>query len=50
MVAFVGQAYAVWTDHFLENVLVNRTAKAKVFTEINEALNWLANLQTRAFW
>jgi uncharacterized protein YgfB (UPF0149 family) len=42
MVAFIGQAYAVWTDHFLGNVLVSRAVNAKVFTEINEALNWLA--------
>jgi len=41
-IAFVGSKDAVWPDRFLENVAVNRGVKAKVVTEIEEALNRLA--------
>ena len=41
-IAFVGREDAVWPDRFLEIVSVNRGVNAKVVTEIEEALNWLA--------
>ena len=41
-IAFVGHKDAVWPDRFMENVSVNRAVKAKVVTEIKDAIDWLA--------
>ena len=41
-IAFVGREDVVWPDRFLGTVSINRGMNAKVVTEIEEALNWLA--------
>ncbi len=41
-IAFVGSKRAVWPDRFMENVSRNRGVNAKVVTEVEEALEWLA--------
>ena len=41
-IALVGSTDMVWPERFLETVSVNRGVNAKVVTEIEDALNWLA--------
>jgi len=41
-IAFVGSEQNVWPDRFLENVSRNRGVNVKIVTDIEKALNWLA--------
>jgi hypothetical protein len=41
-IALVGRSDAVWPDHFLENVALNRNVNTRVFIKVKEALDWLA--------
>jgi len=41
-IVFIANDDVIWSDRFLETVLLNRGVNVKVVTEMEEGLNWLA--------